>query len=105
MSAQHPLLQFGEHMVSSGEPIEVGETWTPEQGWRAYMRCGLKAITMKPREMRRLGEMYVSAPEAPEEVRQLGRDMIESANAAKQKNERHEIPDGAAGFIPHEGSA
>ena len=100
---QHPLLEFGEHMMTSGEPIETGETWTLENGWRAYMRCGQKVLTLKPREMRKLGEMYRDWPESPEDVRKLGRDMIEAANAAKDKNKRHVIPDGAAQFVPHQG--
>lgn len=101
----HPLIEFGEHMVSSNEPIEVGETWSLENGWRVYMRCGLKAVVMKPRAMRRLGEMYCTQPGAHEEVRTIGRNMIEAANAAKEKNDRHEIPEDAAAFALPRGTA
>lgn len=60
---------------------------------------------MQPRAMRKLGEKYVSAPEASDEVRDLGRTMIECANAAKAKNDKHVVPDGAAAFVPHRGQA
>lgn len=101
----HPLIEFGEHMMASGEPIECGETWSLEHGWRAYMRAGTKAIMMQPRAMRKLGEQYRDYPGAPKEVRDLGVTMIECANAAKDKNARRLIPDGAAAFVPHRSRA
>lgn len=102
---QHPLLEFGEHMMASNGDIECGETWSLEHGWRAYMRAGTKAIMMKPRAMWKLGKMYRDHPDAPKEVRELGETMIECANAAKMKNENHVIPDDAAAFVPHQGTA
>lgn len=99
------VLDFADHMMASNEPVEVGETWTLENGWRAYIRCGMKALIMKPREMRKLGEMYCGWPNAPDVVVEIGKNMIEAANAAKSKNDRHEIPEGAAEFSKPLGTA
>lgn len=101
----HPLLEFGEHMLASDGPIECGETWDTQHGWRAYMRAGTKAVMMAPRAMRKLGEKYRDHPDAPDEVRSLGKTMIECANAAKEKNSRCYIPDEAVAMIPHAGTA
>lgn len=102
---QHPLLEFGEHMMESNDPIECGETWAAHHGWRTYMRVGTKAAVMTPRAMRKLGEKYRDHPDAPPEVRSLGEIMIECSNAAKMKNDRGEVPDGAVTMIPHVGTA
>lgn len=101
----HPLLEFGEHMMANDGPVECGETWSLEHGWRAYMRAGTKAVMMPPRAMRVLGEKYRDRPDAPPEVRSLGETMIECANAAKMKNERGERPANAVAFVPHKGTA
>lgn len=99
------MLEFGEHMMNCAGDIECGETWSLEHGWRAYMRAGSKAIMMMPRAMRKLGEKYRDHPDAPKEIVDLGLTMIECANAAKDKNDAHVIPDGAAEFVPHRGNA
>ena len=101
----HPLLEFGEHMAASGGPIECGETWSPEHRWRCYMKAGTKVIMMPPRTMRKMGEKYRDHQNAPADVRDLGLTMIECANAAKDKNARGVVPDGAAAMIPHAGRA
>jgi hypothetical protein len=101
----HPLLEFGEHMIAGDGNIECGETWSLEHGWRAYMKAGTKAIMMPPRSMRKLGMMYRDQPGATKELRDLGVTMIECANAAKAKNDAHVIPDDAAEFVPHVGTA
>lgn len=101
----HPLLEFGEHMMSADGPIECGETWSLEHGWRAYIRAGTKAIMMQPRAMRKLGETYRDHVAAPPEVRELGQTLIECAKAAKRKNDRGELPADAVAFVPYKGTA
>lgn len=89
---RHPLHEFGDHMMNSDGPLECGETWSADHGWRTYLRAGSKAIVMPPRAMRKLGEKYRDHPEATDDVRKLGTTMVECSNAAKNKNERHVIP-------------
>lgn len=101
----HPLLQFRDAIMASDGIIECGEIWTIDHGWRGYLRAGSKVMKMPPREMRKLGELFRDHPDTIDEVRTIGTAMIEAANAAKAKNATHVIPDGAAQFIHHRGTA
>lgn len=101
----HPLIEFGEHLERCDGDIECGEVYSLQRGWQAYMRAGEKVLILPPRAMRKLGEKYRDHAEAPAEVRDLGKTMIKCANAAKEKNRRHVIPDAAVAFLPHQGNA
>ncbi len=105
MTGADAVASFADAIMSSDGNIETGELWTLQDGWRAYMRVGQKALTLPPRTMRRLGESFRDHPDAPEDVRACGEAMIECANAAKAKNDRHEIPDGAAAAVSAQGRA
>lgn len=105
MRGREALLAFGDAIINGAGDFECGEMWTLEDGWRAYIRTGTKMLHMPPRGMRKLGESYRDHPGAPECVVELGKTMIECANAAKDKRDRGIIPDGAVATIPHHGRA
>lgn len=88
MEKAHPLIEFGEHMMTCGGYIDFGEAWSREYGWRLYMRVHKKMFVMSPRMMRELGEKYRDAPDVPQEIKDRGLRMIERAAAAKWKDDR-----------------
>jgi hypothetical protein len=103
MKGAEAVRAFAVALLTGDGHFECGETWTLQDGWRAYARTGCAMLTLPPRAMRKLGELYRDTPGAPDEVRRLGETMIECSNAAKAKNERREVPDGALAITPHAG--
>ena len=96
--------EFIAHVRNAGDGfIECGECWEPNSGWRVYMRSGNKALIVAPKIMRRIGKEMVAR--GSHDIGKLGRTMVEISAAAKEKQAKRIIPEGAAELLPARGTA
>lgn len=81
------LDEFGDHLMTSVDRLECGETWSIEHGWRAYVRVGKMGLVMSANSFRRLGYDLRNAPDVSDEIKSIGDGMVQIADAVQEKND------------------
>jgi hypothetical protein len=94
-----------------GTDFEVGLDWDPERRWCVYQRIGAEKLVMSSDQARKIARIYNKMCKKLD-GRDIGEGMKDTLGAleglareAYRKNQAGEIPEGALGLMPAEGSA
>lgn len=106
------MTEWLSHLQSGdGGDIEVGVVWDPNEGWRAYVRVGSKALCMgagQARKMARICLRELSKPENVSHRASMGpifAELGKIANEVRRKNRERVVPDPILAAAPSAGSA